>query len=171
MKRTYTISAFTENSPGVLHRLTTVFTRRKVNIESLTVSETEKKGVSRFTIVINTDPDLIQKIAKAINRIIEVVDTYVSENQHLIYKEIAFIRVATKSANHRTEIEEFARRYGAAVRYASEGSLVIETTGAEDEINSLQLLLEPFGILEFIRSGRIAIRKEPRSDRSLFQES
>ena len=170
MKRVYTLSAFTENSPGVLHRITAAFTRRKINIESLTVSESEKKGISRFTIVVKTEPDLIEKVAKTINRVIEVVDVYVSENQHLIYKEISFIRVATETPQQRSEIEEFVHRYGGVVRHASDASLVVETTGTEDEINSLCLLLEPFGILEFIRSGRIAICKHPRSAGEMFVE-
>ncbi len=170
MKRVYTLSAYSENSPGVLHRITAAFTRRKINIESLTVSETEKKGVSRFTIVVQTEPDLIRKVAKTINRIIEVVDVFVSENQHLLYKEISFIRVATESPQQRSEVEEFVHRYGGVVRYATDEDLVIETTGTEDEINSLCLLLEPFGIREFIRSGRIAICKKPRAAGEMFVE-
>jgi acetolactate synthase-1/3 small subunit len=166
----YTISVFTENSPGVLHRINTIFTRRSVNIESLTVSETEKKGVSRFTIVVRTTQDMVTKVAKQIDRIIEVLDTYVSENKDLIFKEIAFFRVKTDSPQKRMELEELAHRYGAMATYASDSGLVIEKTGSEDEINSLYLLLEPFGIEEFIRSGRIALRKNPRTNHSLFVE-
>ncbi|HQH27142.1 MAG TPA: acetolactate synthase small subunit [Oligoflexia bacterium] len=159
MVRKYTITAFTENSPGVLHRINTLLTRRKVNIESLTVSETEKKGISRFTIVVKTDPHLINKVVKQIDRVIEVVEVFVSENRQLIYKEIAFVRVATGTAQRRVEVEEHAHRYGAHVAYVTDHDLLIEKTGTEDEINSLYLLLEPFGITEFVRSGRIAVRK------------
>ena len=162
MSRCYTISAFTENSPGVLHRLTVLFTRRKVNIESLTVSETEKKGISRFTIVVYSERDLVEKIAKQINRIIEVVDVFVSENKDLLYKEIAFFRVQTETPQQRTEIEELAHRHGALVIFAKDNYLVVEKTGAEEQISSLFLLLEPFGIKEFVRSGRIAILSAER---------
>lgn len=171
MERTYTISAFTENHPGVLHRLTAVLTRRKINIESLTVSETETKGISRFTIVICVEPVMMKKIAKAIDRIIEVVDVFVSENSELLFKEIAFFRVATENKDARPKIEEHAHRYGATVSYVGDDSLVLEKTGAEDDINSLFRLLEPFGILEFVRSGRIAVRKKPRRERELFEDA
>ena len=159
MERTYTITAFTENHPGVLHRLTATLTRRQINIESLTVSETEKKGISRFTIVVKTTPDLIKKVIRQIDRIIEVLNAFYSENNRLIFKEIAFIRVHTEDPKNRLKIEELSHRYGAHLTYASGGSLVLEKTGSEDQINSLYLLLEPFGIEEFVRSGRIAINK------------
>lgn len=159
MERLYTITAFTDNSPGVLHRLTTTLTRRKVNIESLTVSETETKGVSRFTIVVKVTPELISKITKQIDRIIEVRKAYFSENEELIFQEIAFIRVSG-STEKRHEIEELAHRYNAAIAYATKSCLIVEKAGSEDDINSLYTLLEPYGISEFTRSGRIAVRKD-----------
>lgn len=159
MKKNFTISAFTENHPGVLHRITAVFTRRKVNVESLTVCETETKGISRFTIVVATDQAQIEKIVKTLNRIIEVVEVFSSEDEQLIFKEIAFIRVEAGSPKKRAEIEEFSHRHGAEITYADSQSLVVEATGSEDSIQSLYLLLEPFGIQEFLRSGRIAMRK------------
>lgn len=154
----------------MLHRISTLLTRRHMNIESLTVSETEKKGISRFTIVVRTTPALIRKVIKQIDRVIEVVDAFVSENPSLVFKEIAFIRVETDCPNKRMEIEELAHRYGAAVTFASSSGLVVEKTGTEDQINSLYLLMEPFGIKEFIRSGRIAVRKEMRKGKELFEE-
>lgn len=160
MSCAYTISVYTENSPGVLHRITAMFTRRKINVESLTVSETEQHGISRFTIMANLDEDLVDKLVKQIARVIEVRDVFASLNSQLIFKEIAFFRVAVNSPDKRTEVEELAHRYGASMVYVSQRSLVLEKTGAEDVINSLYLLLEPFGITEFVRSGRIAIRKD-----------
>ncbi|MCB0323804.1 MAG: acetolactate synthase small subunit [Bdellovibrionales bacterium] len=171
MERIYTLSAFTENHPGVLHRLTSVLTRRKLNIESLTVSETETKGISRFTIVIRTSPELMKKVTKAIDRTIEVVEVYASENHELLFKEIAFYRVRTEDRSKRPTIEEHAHRYGGVVTYADDNSLVIEKTGSEDDVDSLYRLLEPFGILEFVRSGRIAIRKQARDHCELFGDT
>ena len=171
MLRSFTISAFTENTPGVLQRLTILFTRRKVNIDSLTVSETEVPGLSRFTIVVRTEPELIRVIAKQINRIIEVVDVFVAENHDLIYKEIAFFRVAAESPQQRSELEELAHRYGAAMVFAKDNYLVIEKTGTEEQISSLFLLLEPYGMKEFVRSGRIAISNREREENKIFFES
>ena len=156
----HTLSIFSENSPGVLHRITVIFTRRKINIESLTVSETERKGVSRFTIVVRSEQDTIEKVVKQIARVIEVINVECNANENLLFKEIAFFRVNSESPTRRTEIEELAHRYGAHMVNISAASLVIEKTGTEDEVNSLYLLLEPFGIKEFVRSGRIAISKE-----------
>lgn len=155
----FTIIAFTENSPGVLQRITDLVTRRKINIESLTVSETERKGISRFTIGVNADHSIMQKIVKQINRVIEVEAVHLCQNKDLIFKEIAFFKVNTTVASKRAELEELAHRYGAPVIHAESDYLVIEKTGEEDDINSLFLLFEPFGIREFIRSGRIAILK------------
>lgn len=166
----YTISAFTENTPGVLHRISTLLTRRKVNIESLTVSETEKKGISRFTIVVKSAPETIRTTVKQINRLIEVVDVFFSENRSLIYKEISFIRVNAENPQKRMEVEEVAHRHGGIAIYANEDSLLIEKTGTEEEIHSLYLLLEPFGISEFVCSGRIAVRKNKSSELELTEE-
>ena len=163
MSRPLTICAFTENTPGVLHRITTLFTRRKVNIESLTVSETERKGYSRFTIVIKEEPELAEKIARQIRRVIEVSKVYVAENSELLFKEIAFYKVQAPSSQSRSAIEELAHRYHAEVVHTDENHMFIEKTGSEDQISSLFRLLEPYGIAEFVRSGRIAIRTSDQS--------
>jgi acetolactate synthase-1/3 small subunit len=155
-----TISAFTENNPGVLHRLTAVFTRRKVNVESLCVSETETKGISRFTISISIDEAQAQKIIAQIAKIIEVVYVSYNTEDDLIFKEIAFFKVVAKDSSSRSLIQQNASVYGASIAYAHSDFLIIEKTGSENEVNSLYLLLEPLGILEFSRSGRIAMLKD-----------
>jgi acetolactate synthase-1/3 small subunit len=160
MEHLHTISVFTENSPGVLHRITVLFTRRKLNIESLTVSETERKGISRFTIVIRADDDILQKVLKQIARIVEVLDVSAKPNEELLFKEIAFYRVLAATPDKRSQIEDLSRRYNSTIVHLGESSLVIEKTGNEEEVNSLYLLLEPYGIKEFVRSGRIAIAKD-----------
>ncbi len=156
----YTISAFTDNKPGVMHRMLATFTKRKLNIESLTVSETEKIGISRFTIVVLVDEELIKTIVKQINRIVEVRSVYASLDHELIYKEIALIRVNTATGEVRYKIEDHAKRYGAFVVYADEKSMVLQATGSSDEIQSIYRILEQYGIEEFIQSGRIAIRRK-----------
>jgi acetolactate synthase-1/3 small subunit len=165
MDKTHTITVFSENRPGVLHRITVVLTKRRINIESLTVSETEIKGISRFTIVVRTDESLIPIVVKQINRIIEVREVFANEDEELVYREIALIRVSTASSEERREVEEVANRYKAWVAYAEADAMIIQTAGTEDSVRSLYQLLEPFGIEEFIRSGRIALTKVHR-DRS-----
>jgi acetolactate synthase I/III small subunit len=198
MLKIYTISALTENSPGVLHRITAIFTRRKINIESLCVSETTKEGISRFTIGIKTTEEEVSKIVAQIAKIIEVVEVYANTDEELIYKEVAFFKVTigkseSKSSgfqqeklsvteekvqrdgahndvsqsiaitqNHAKmliEVEAVANRYGASIAYASSDSIIIEKIGRESDIDSLYMLLEQFGVTEFVRSGRIALQK------------
>ncbi len=166
MSTRHTISVFTEDSPGVLHRITDLFTRRKINIDSLTVSATEQPGVARFTIVVTADRTILEKITRQIERVIEVRDAFLFEDSELLYKEIAFLKVETAGGEKRIELEELIHRYGGSVMYAETGFLVLEKTGTEDEINSLYTLVEPYGILEFIRSGRIAMLKR-RIERDL----
>ena len=163
MEGKFTITAFTENSPGILHRITVMFTRRKINIESLTVSETERPGVSRFTIVVDSDRFTAEKIVRQIRRIVEARAVFLSENRDLVFKEIAFFKVAADNAEKRGEIEDLVHRYNALVTHIEPQFMVVEKTGREDEINSLFLLLEPLGIYEFVRSGRIAVAKRAKN--------
>ncbi|MEI6532438.1 MAG: acetolactate synthase small subunit [Candidatus Roizmanbacteria bacterium] len=155
----YTIIAFTHNTPGVLNRLSDVFLRRKINVESLTVSETERKGISRFTITIEADDQTIEKIVKQLYRVIEVYKSMEKKDDELIFKEIAFIKVTTKNPEKRREVEDLVSLFSGKVIYVTDDSLVVEKTGSEDQINSLYILLKPFGIREFVRSGRIAVLK------------
>lgn len=156
----YTITAFTENKPGVLYRIADLFLRRKINIESLTVSETEQHGIARFTIVVELDKVTIEKLVKQLYRIVEVVKVFESTDKDLVFKELAFIKVSTKNPSERREVEELSYLFRARVTYVGEDYLVIEKSGSEDAITSLYLLLKPFGIKEFIRSGRIAVLRE-----------
>lgn len=155
----YTVTAFAENKPGVLYRIADLFLRRKINIESMTVSETERKGVSRFTIVVNTNKDIVEKICKQLYRIIEVIKVFESEDKDLIYKEIALIKVHARNLSARKEIENFVKLSGGKIILINKNSLIIEKVGSEEDINNLYSLLISFGIKEFVRSGRIAVIK------------
>ena len=162
-KRFYTISAYTDNTPGVLHRVVTTFTRRKINIESLTVSETSEPGLSVFTITSLIEPKYIDTIVKQIERIVEVRKAFYSPDRDLIFKEVGLIRVSLKNDNNLKQIEEAISRHNALVVYVDETSAIIQTLGSEDESKVVLKLLESFGVLQFIRSGRIALRKKYQS--------
>ncbi|MCB0330155.1 MAG: acetolactate synthase small subunit [Bdellovibrionales bacterium] len=156
----YTLSIFTENSPGVLQRITIMFTRRKLNIDSVTVSETERRGVSRFTIVLEVDGALIQKIAKQIRRIIEVLHVDVFEEHEIIAKELAFIRVEPVNDAEREEILAIVQQTEARIIKDEEQNIVLEFSGTREETDALCDHLTPFRLTEFVRSGRIAIPKK-----------
>lgn len=157
---TYTIIIFSENKPGILYRIADLFLRRKVNIESLTVSEIESEGISRFTVVVKTTKQEIEKITKQLYRIIEVVKVFENTDNDLIFKEIAFLKVSTKNPQIRREVEDLAYLFRAKITFVGSDFLVVEKTGTEEQIDSLHLLLKPFGIKEFVRSGRIAVLKD-----------
>lgn len=159
MKQTYTITAFAENRPGVLYRIADLFLRRKVNIDSLTVSEIEHAGQSRFTIVVTAEAVLVEKIVKQLYRIIEITKVIDSLDSSLIIKEICLIKVSAKNLEKRKEIENLAHLTYSKIISVEQSYLVIEKTGTESEIDSVHELLRPFGIKEFVRSGRIVVFK------------
>ncbi len=169
MSERYTLCVFSENSPGVLHRITTLFTRRKLNIESLTVSETEKSGISRFTIVVQTERELAYKVADQIQRIIEVSDVYVCDDSDLVFKEIALYKVSASEDEQRRRLDDLVLQQRAQIAFAKNGYVIIEKMGTEVEVRSLYALLEPFGMLEFVRSGRIGLLKENREEKQFVE--
>ncbi|MBI1863261.1 acetolactate synthase small subunit, partial [Candidatus Microgenomates bacterium] len=159
----YTIIAFTENKPGILYRIADLFLRRKINIESLTVSETETHGISRFTIVVDETHEIVEKVVKQLYRIVEVTKVFEMKDSDLIYREIAFIKVSTKTPDRRRDVEELVVLFGARVSDIGQDYLVAEMTGTEEQIQSLFLALKPFGVKEFVQSGRIAVVKDTSS--------
>ncbi|MBI4078757.1 MAG: acetolactate synthase small subunit [Candidatus Levybacteria bacterium] len=154
-----TIIVLTENKPGVLYRIANLFLRRKINIESLTVSEIKAKAKSRFTIVVKEDPSLVRKIANQLKRIVEVFEVHVHSDNELFYKEIALIKVGVKNADMLKKIEDLLYQFQANIVYHEGGAVTIQKTGSEQDIAFLQSVLEPFGIKEIVRSGRIALEK------------
>lgn len=158
--KTYTIIIFTENKPGVLYRIADLFLRRKINIESLTVSEIETKGLSRFTVVVKVDSHIVEKVVKQLYRIIEVVKVFEKTDEELLFKDLSLIKVSTKNPDQRREVEDLVYLFRAKIVYVGSDFLTIQKSGSEEEINSLYSLLKPFGIKEYVRSGRIALTKE-----------
>jgi acetolactate synthase small subunit len=156
----FTITVFSENKPGLLYRISGLFLKRKINVESLTVSEIEHEGISRFTIVVRHDRDVVEKVVKQLYRIVEVVKVFESTDSELIAKELAFIKVSAKNPERRREIEDLAHLFKSTVAHVGADWMVIEKVGSEDDIDSLISLLKPFGIKEFSRTGRIAVVKD-----------
>lgn len=159
MKRRYTIIIFTENNFGLLNRITIIFSRRRINIESLTVSETERKGISRFAVVIEYEEERIKKLIQQIRKIIGVLIVFHNEDDQIYYGQIAYYKIETRSAEERQKIMEVSYRHQAKVAYSAEDYIVIEKTGKEDEIHTMLHLLESFNVWEFVKSGRIAVVK------------
>ncbi len=162
--KAYTICVFTENTIGLLNKITIVFSRRRINIESLTVSESERKGVSRFTIVIRHDVrEEVEKLVRQIRKIIEVLAVFGYLNEDIVYNEIAMFKIATLSGAKPLDIEVINKFYKAWVVYWGLDYVVIEKTGTETEIFDFFNYIKPHGILEFVRSGRVAVSKSAQS--------
>ena len=170
MKKEYTLSAFTENKIGLLQRITTVFTRRKINIDSLTTSESEIKGVYRFTIVIHTTEELVQKIVKQIEKQIGVLKAFYFEEDEILYQEIALYKVPTKAFAHGNDVENIIRGNNAHILTVEPEYIVIEKAGHKNETQDLFDKLLPFGVLQFARSGRVAETKQIKELTTYLQE-
>ena len=160
--RDFTLSVLTEDKAGLINQLTIIFTKRKINIRSLNVSNSEVAGVSRFTIVTRTSRNMVDKIVKQIRKLIDVLGAFVYEEDQIFYQEIALYKVPTKAFINGNSVEDLVRNSGARILVVEEDCIIIEKTGHSKETHDLYQKLEPFGLLEFIRSGRVAVSKSTR---------
>jgi acetolactate synthase-1/3 small subunit len=170
MKKRYTISVFTEDIVGLLNRVTIVFTRRKINIESIAASDSEVKNIHRYTIVVFESEDLVKKVTLQLDKQVEVIKAVYHLDEEIIYQEIALFKVPTNILMQGGEAEHIVRAHHARVLSVEPEFTVIEKTGHKEETQHLFDELEPFGILEFVRSGRVAITKPMRTLTSIVNE-
>lgn len=159
MKREYIITVFSENHIGLLGRITIIFTRRKINIDSLTVSESAISGVYKFTIVINETSDRVEKVVGQLEKVVDVLKVFANTNDEMIYQEIALYKVSAEFLFDSDKIETVVRNSGARILEITRDYVVIEKTGHSDETQQLFEELNPFGVTQFIRSGRVAITR------------
>ncbi|MTK51880.1 acetolactate synthase small subunit [Paludibacter sp.] len=158
-KTLYTVIVFSENRPGLLNQVSIIFSRRQLNIESLTVSASSIEGVHKFTITVYTDEEEIDKVVKQIEKRIDVLKAYYYTDDEVIYQEVALYKVDTESILESDEIEQLVRKYNARFLEITRTFSVIEMTGHTDEIKELYYALDKFGVKQYVRSGRIAITK------------
>jgi len=158
-KQTFTISAFSENHIGLLNRITIIFTRRHVNIESLTVSGSAIPGIHKFTIVVNETLEKVEKVVSQIDKLVEVLKAFYHTEDEIIHQEIALYKVPTAALISSNSIEETVRKHNARIMEVTSEYTVIEKTGHKEETQDLFDELYKYGLLQFTRSGRIAITK------------
>jgi acetolactate synthase-1/3 small subunit len=161
-KQEYTLSIFSENHIGILNQITIILTRRQINIESITASESAVKGVHLLTLVVKTTPDMIRKVSKQIEKLIDVLKVFVHTTEEIIYQEIALVKVKTKSLMSGNIIDHVVRTHHARVVEVSPEYIVLEKTGHKAEITDLMNHLEPHGVLQFARSGRVCVTRQVR---------
>src|SRR5258708_4188523 len=161
----HTFAIYVDNKPGVLNRVASLFRRRAFNIESLSVGHTERPDVSRMTIVVDTDEYGARRLEAHLYKLVPVLRVDNITDKPAIERDLALIKVAV-SGDSRTHVMQLVDVYRARVVDVSSDSLVVETTGTEDKIESLVDVLRPFGIIEIVRTGLIAMVRGTGAERT-----
>lgn len=170
MKQEFTISLFTEDHIGILGQITIILTRRQINIDSITASESAVTGVQLLTIVVITTNEMIQKVARQMEKLVDVMKVFVHSSDQIIYQEIALFKISTKGLMSGNVIDHIVRDHHARILEVSPEYIVLEKTGHKTEITELLAQLEPYGVLQFARSGRVAITKQVKELNSYLKE-
>ncbi|MCK9310784.1 MAG: acetolactate synthase small subunit [Bacteroidales bacterium] len=155
----YTITVYTENFVGLLNQITIIFTRRQINIESLTVSKSSIPGIHKFTITAETDLEMVKKVVKQIEKRIDVLKAFYHTDDDVIYQEVALYKIGAEALLDNPEIESIVRKYNARILEVNRSYGVLELSGHTEETQELFERLKEFHVLQFVRSGRIAITK------------
>ncbi len=158
-KQEFTITVYTENQVGLLNRIAIIFSRRKINIESMNTSPSEVEGIHRFTIVVNETEEVIKKLARQIEKQVEVLKAYYNTGDEIVWQELALYKVSTDEIAEKVKVERLLREYGARAVAIRKDYTIFETTGHREETDRLVKFLEPLGLIEFVRSARVAIIK------------
>ncbi|MCE2612263.1 acetolactate synthase small subunit [Flavobacteriaceae bacterium D16] len=158
-KRWFTISVYSENNVGLLNRISGIFLKRHINIESLNVSKSEIKEVSKFTIVVFTTEDWTRKIVGQIEKQIEVIKAYYHTDEETIYQESALFKIESHLLFDEPQIQNIIAASKSKIVTVNREFFVLAKTGRRHEIDDMHDKLEPFGILQFVRSGRITVTK------------
>lgn len=153
----YTITIYTENEVGLLSRITAIFTRRHINIKSLNVSETERKGISLFTFVIEVKESMVITITKQINRIVEVIHAEYYEDADLICSQVGLFKVELDNPERMPALEAITMQNGAKILCRTKKCVFLENTGNRKTLEGFLDALKAFGKTEYVRSGRVAM--------------
>jgi acetolactate synthase-1/3 small subunit len=159
-KQEFTITVYTENQVGLLNRIAIIFSRRKINVESLNTSPSEVQGIHRFTIVVVESRDMVIKMVRQIEKQVEVLKAYYNTNDEIVWQELALYKVLSEQITEKVKVERLLREFGASTVAIRKDFIVFATTGHREETNKLMEALAPFGLIEFVRSARVAIIKE-----------
>lgn len=156
----YTITIFSENTVGLLGQITIIFTRRGLNIETLSVSPSAIKGIHKFTVTLYSTQDVVDKVVKQIDKRVDILKAYYNTDDDLIHQEIALYKVSTENIMQQGSIEELIRRYHIRILEINNDFVVFQKAGHYAETQQMfEELSESVGVLQFIRSGRVAITR------------
>lgn len=162
-KQEFTITVYTEDQIGILNRVSIIFSRRKINIQNLNTSPSEVPGIHRFNIVIEETAEVVKKLVRQIEKQVDVLKAYYSTNDEIIWQEMALYKVPTDVIAEKAKVERLLHQFGARAVAIRKDFTVFETTGHREETDNLIKALEPYGLIEFVRSARVAIIKSSDS--------
>jgi len=160
MKQEYTVTVYTENQIGLLNRIAIIFSRRKININSLNTSPSEVPGIHRFNVVIDETEEIVKKLVRQIEKQVDVLKAYYNTNDEIIWQEMGLFKVPTEAITEKIKVERLLHEFGARAIAIRKDYTVFETTGHREETDKLIAFLEPYGLIEFVRSARVAIIKD-----------
>lgn len=168
--KTFTVSVYTENQVGLLNRISAIFQRRHINIESLNTSITEIEGVSRFTIVVNIEEEKMKKIIGQLEKQVEVIKAYYHTDDETIFLETCLFKIKSDLLFEERQIQNIIKESNARIVTVNKEFFVLEKAGRRNEIEMLYRELSAFGIMQFVRSGRIAVSKSEMPISKILQE-
>ena len=157
MEKEFIITVFSENKVGLLSQITTVFTHRNVNIESLTASESAVDGVHKYTIIVKNDEEKVANLVKQIEKKIDVLKVFCYSPSEEVLQQVALYKV-----QRGRNVEDLVRRHNVRILDIHDDFIVLEKTGHKEEIDELYQMLAPHGIYQFVCSGQVAIIKSRR---------
>jgi acetolactate synthase-1/3 small subunit len=168
-KNLYTISVYTENNIGLLNRISAIFQRRHINIESLNISPSEIEGVSKFTIVVRMTEEHVKKIIGQIEKQVEVIKAYYHDDHDTIYQISGLFKIKSELLFEEPQIQNIIKESNARIVTVNTSFFVLEKSGKQEEVVALYNQLNVFGIMQYTRSGRVAITKEEMKISTLLE--
>ncbi len=169
-KEWFTISVYSENNVGLLNRISGIFLKRHINIESLNVSKSEIDDVSKFTIVVRTTEAWVQNIVGQIEKQIEVIKAFYHTDEETIYQESALFKISSNLLFDERQIQNIIKESNSQIVTVARDFFVLAKSGRRYEIDDVYDQLKPFGIMQFVRSGRIAVSKEEMRISAMLKE-
>ena len=166
----FTISVYSENNVGLLNRISGIFLKRHINVLSLNVSESEIENVSRFIIVVKTTEKWVQNIVGQIEKQIEVIKAFYHIDEETIFLESAIFKIESSLLFDERQIQNIIKESHSEIVTVSRDFFVISKSGKRQEINDLYNKLKPYGIMQFVRSGRISVSKEKMDVTTLLED-
>lgn len=162
MKKEYTLTIYTENQVGLINKIAIMFSRRKINLESMNSSPSEIDGIYRFTIVVLQTEDVVKNLVKQLEKLVDVFKVYFNTNEEIVWQQMALYKVSTSVIMKEVKVERLLREFGAKAVVIRDDYTVFETTGQDEEIDKLLAELSKYGLIEFVKSARIAIIKNSK---------